>query len=133
MMPTLYFLVLMGSLLGGERKHAPMLKRRKPNRVSFYARMVSFMARTEQAAKGDRGPGVMLWVCLGRAVIAMTAVRVRTCVERGKVADLSDVRPSTDVMAITSLPLAPANHPVSGSPLSVIFPATCHPGLPTAT
>jgi len=54
---------------------------------------------------------------MGRAVIAMTAVRNRARVEPGKVTDLSDVRPPTDVMAITSLPRAPANHPVSGFPL----------------
>jgi hypothetical protein len=44
---------------------------------------------------------------LGRAVIAMTAVRIRACVEQGKVTDLSDIRPPTDVMAITSLPQTP--------------------------
>ena len=43
---------------------------------------------------------------MGRAVIAMAAVRVRTCVEPGKVTDLSDLRPPTDVMAITPLPLS---------------------------
>ena len=43
---------------------------------------------------------------MGRAVIAMAAVRVRTRVEPGKVTDLSDIRPPTDVMAITSLPLS---------------------------
>jgi hypothetical protein len=48
----------------------------------------------------------------------MTAVRIGAHVEPGKVADLSDVRPPTDVMAITSLPQAPANHPVPGFPLS---------------
>jgi hypothetical protein len=46
----------------------------------------------------------MLGSVLGRAVIAMTAVRIRACDEAGKVIDLSDVRPPTDVMAITSLP-----------------------------
>ncbi len=55
----------------------------------------------------------MMGSVLGRAVIAMTAVRSCACVEPGKVIDLSDIRPSTDVMAITSLPDAPANHPVS--------------------
>jgi hypothetical protein len=49
----------------------------------------------------------------------MTAVRIGTLVQEGKVTDLSDIRPPTDVMAITSLPHAPANHPVSGFPLSV--------------
>jgi len=44
---------------------------------------------------------------MGRAVIAMTAVRIRTCVELGKVTDQSDHRPPTDVMAITSLPRFP--------------------------
>ena len=43
---------------------------------------------------------------MGRAVIAMTAVRIRTLVEPGKVTDLSDIRPPTDVMAITSHPLS---------------------------
>jgi len=54
MMPTLYFLVLMGSLLGGEQKDARTPKRRKPNRVSFYARMVSFNA-TPSVAWGSAG------------------------------------------------------------------------------
>jgi len=49
----------------------------------------------------------MLGSVLGRAVIAMTAVRIRACDQAGKVIDLSDVRPPTDVMAITSLPYAP--------------------------
>ena len=49
----------------------------------------------------------------GRAVIAMTAVRSRACIESGKVIDLFNLRPPTDVMAITSLPQAPANYPVS--------------------
>jgi len=56
---------------------------------------------------------------IGRAVIAMTAVRIGTLVQTGKVTDLSDISPPTDVMAITSLPHAPPNHPVSGFPLSV--------------
>ncbi|MEY4379011.1 MAG: hypothetical protein RLZ85_892 [Verrucomicrobiota bacterium] len=43
---------------------------------------------------------------MGRAVIAMTAVRIRAWVEPGKVTDPSDIRPPTDVMAITSLPYA---------------------------
>ena len=43
---------------------------------------------------------------MGRAVIAMTAVRIRTRVEPGKVTDQSDLRPPTDVMAITSHPLS---------------------------
>ena len=68
---------------------------------------------------------------MGRAVIAMTAVRIRARVEPGKVTGQSDIRPPTDVMAITSLPYVPTNHPVSGFPLSVYFPppATrgCHP------
>jgi hypothetical protein len=37
----------------------------------------------------------------------MTAVRIRACDQAGKFIDLSDVRPPTDVMAITSLPYAP--------------------------
>jgi hypothetical protein len=48
----------------------------------------------------------------------MTAVRIGIFIEPGKITDCSDVRPPTDVMAITSLPHAPANHPVSGPPLS---------------
>ena len=40
----------------------------------------------------------------GRAVIAMTAVRRRACREPARNTDHSDVRPPTDVMAITSLP-----------------------------
>ena len=43
---------------------------------------------------------------MGRAVIAMAAVRVRTYIEPGKVTDLSDLLPPTDVMAITSHPLS---------------------------
>jgi hypothetical protein len=46
---------------------------------------------------------------LGRAVIAMTAVRSGMCDEPGKVTDHPYVRPPTDVMAITSLP----HHPVT--------------------
>ena len=53
---------------------------------------------------------------LGRAVIAMTAVRIRARVVPGKVTDHPDIRPPTDVMAITSLPHASANIPVSGLP-----------------
>jgi hypothetical protein len=45
---------------------------------------------------------------LGRAVIAMTAVRIREHVLPGKVTYHSDIRPPTDVMAISSLPHAPA-------------------------
>ena len=52
---------------------------------------------------------------MGRAVIAMTAVRRGTCVEPGKVTDHPDIRPPTDVMAITSLPQDSS--------------ATCHPYL----
>ena len=44
---------------------------------------------------------------MGRADIAMAAVRILACVEPGKVIDLSDLRPPTDVMAITSLPHSP--------------------------
>jgi hypothetical protein len=47
----------------------------------------------------------------------MTAVRIRACVVPGTVTDLYGIRPPTDVMAITSLPQTPANHPVSGSPM----------------
>ena len=45
---------------------------------------------------------------LGRAVIAMTAVRIREHVLPGKVICHSDIRTPTDVMAITSLPHAHA-------------------------
>ena len=74
----------------------------------------------------------MLGAFLGRAVIAMTAVRIGARGEPGKVTDLSVIRPPTDVMAITSLPHTPANHPVSGFPLRFHLsppPATrgCHP------
>ena len=37
----------------------------------------------------------------------MAAVRIRACVEPGKITNLSDLRPPTDVMAITSLPRFP--------------------------
>jgi hypothetical protein len=52
---------------------------------------------------------------LGRAVIAMTAVRIRTFVEQGMVTDPPDIRPPTDVMAITSLPMP---EPIIRSPVS---------------
>ena len=42
---------------------------------------------------------------LGRAVIAMTAFRIRRYVEPVKITDHSDISPPTDVMAITSLPM----------------------------
>jgi hypothetical protein len=45
----------------------------------------------------------------GRAVIAMTAVRNGKPDEPGKVTDRSEVRPPTDVMAITSLPFTSRN------------------------
>ena len=38
----------------------------------------------------------------------MAAVRKDTCVSPGKVTDHSDIRPPTDVMAITSLPKDPS-------------------------
>jgi hypothetical protein len=41
---------------------------------------------------------------MGRAAIAMAAVRGLSCVVPGRLADPIDVRPPTDVMAITSLP-----------------------------
>ena len=69
----------------------------------------------------------MLLGALGRAVIAMTAVRIGAHVEPGKVTDSFDIRTPTDVMVITSLPHDPANHPVSG------FPLSAHPFLPPAT
>ena len=46
----------------------------------------------------------MFAAIMGRAVIAMTAVRIGVCVQTSKVTDLSNIRPPTDVMAITSLP-----------------------------
>jgi len=55
---------------------------------------------------------------LGRAVIALTAVCGRARHEPVKVTDHCDIRLPTDVMAITSLPMPPANYPVSGFPLS---------------
>ena len=51
---------------------------------------------------------------MGRAVIAMTAIRIRACVVPGKVTGHPDIRPPTDVMAITSLPHAPAKQLASG-------------------
>ena len=59
---------------------------------------------------GDRKPASLPGVALGRAVIAMAAVRIRECVQPGKFTDRSDIRPPTDVMAITSLPHVPAKH-----------------------
>ena len=70
----------------------------------------------------SRGAERMMGSVWGRAVIAMTAVRIRTCVEPGKLTDFSNLRPPTDVMAITSLPEAPANYPVSGLPLLLGVP-----------
>jgi hypothetical protein len=70
---------------------------------------------------------------LGRAVIAMTAVRIGTRVEQGKVTDPFDIRPPTDVMAITSLPHARANHPTSGFPLSDNAPLPPESASPTAS
>ena len=58
--------------------------------------------RGEAALKGRSER--MMGPASGRAVIAMTAVRIRTCVEPGKLTDFSNLRPPTDVMAITSLP-----------------------------
>jgi hypothetical protein len=52
----------------------------------------------------------------------MTAARSCACVVTGKVTDSLVVRPPTDVMAITSLPHAPANYPVSGLPLLLGVP-----------
>ena len=67
----------------------------------------------------------------------MTAVRIRTCVERGKVTDLSHVRPPTDVMAITSLSMAPSQSSGFRSPLIVCelirYPPTAKTYLGTAT
>jgi hypothetical protein len=64
---------------------------------------------------------------LGKAVIAMTAVRIGALVQSGKVTDTSNISPPTDVMVITSLPHTPTNHPVSG------FPLGGHPFPPPAT
>ncbi len=44
----------------------------------------------------------------------MTAVRIRTFIEPGKVTALYGIRPPTDVMAITSLPHASAKQLASG-------------------
>jgi len=41
---------------------------------------------------------------MGRAVIAMTAVRQGTCVSPIKITDHSDARPPMDAMGITALP-----------------------------
>ena len=41
---------------------------------------------------------------MGRAAIAMAAVRLGTCAEPGKITGHRDLRPPTDVMVITSLP-----------------------------
>ena len=57
----------------------------------------------------------MLLGALVRAVIAMTAVRIGARVERDKVTDPFDIRPPTDVMAITSLPIP---KPIIRSPVS---------------
>jgi|LauGreDrversion4_2_1035121.scaffolds.fasta_scaffold1225784_1 hypothetical protein len=65
-------------------------------------------------SKGDRKPGFMQGA-LSRAVIAMTAVRIGAHVEPGKVTDPFDIRPPTDVMAITSLPMP---EPIIRSPVS---------------
>ena len=80
--------------------------------------------------KGRPETGKFAGGALGRAVIAMTAVRIGARIEPGKVSDLSDIRPPTDVMAITSLPHARANHPVSGFPLSA-HPRNLPPGAAT--
>ena len=53
---------------------------------------------------------------MGRAVIAMTAVRIGTLVQEGKVTDQPDIRLPTDVMAITSLPYA---RPIIRFPVSL--------------
>jgi hypothetical protein len=65
--------------------------------------------RGDAGAQGETGDRIGCGG-LGRAVIAMTAVRILTCVVPGRVTDLSDVRPPTDVMAITSLPQAATCH-----------------------
>jgi hypothetical protein len=67
-------------------------------------------------------PERMLGSVMDRAVIAMTADRSCACVVPGKVTDLLGMRPPTDVMAITSLPHAPANPPVRGFPLLLCVP-----------
>jgi len=57
----------------------------------------------------------------GRDVIAITSVRLRTCVSPSALAKTPTtprLRSRTAVIAITALPKAPANHPVSGLPLS---------------
>ena len=52
---------------------------------------------------------------LGRAVIAMTAVRIGAPVQSNKITEHTDIRPPTDVMAITSLPMP---EPIIRSPVS---------------
>ena len=47
---------------------------------------------------------------MGRAAIAMAAVRIRACHEPGEIFDRSKLCPPTDVMAITSLPEAERKH-----------------------
>jgi hypothetical protein len=46
----------------------------------------------------------------------MTAVRIGARVEPGKVTDPFDIRPPTDVMAITSLPITEQIIPFTASP-----------------
>ena len=70
--------------------------------------------RKIQHSKGDRRPGCLRGI-MGRAVIAMTAVRIGSLVQAGKVTDQPDIRPPTDVIAITSLPYA---RPIIRSPVS---------------
>ena len=68
---------------------------------------------------------------MGRAVIAMTAVRSRASVEPGEVTDLSDIRPPTDVMAITSLPMTPSQSSGFLSPFDWLASRHLPPGAAT--
>ncbi len=75
---------------------------------------VSGWEKTDSRETGNRE--VCCGSASGRAVIAMTAVRIRTLIEPGKVAALYGIRPPKDVMAITSLPNPSQS---SGLPFSV--------------
>ena len=68
---------------------------------------------------------------LGRAAIAMAAVRIRACHEPGEIFDRSKLCPPTDVMAITSLPdasvrsfsIQPSTFPIDSALDSVLYAA----------
>jgi hypothetical protein len=61
----------------------------------------------------------------------MTAVRSRASVEPGEVTDLSDIRPPTDVMAITSLPMTPSQSSGFLSPFDWLASRHLPPGAAT--